>query len=299
MTSPTKCRHLKADIHRLSRLDQANRRISSLYGLLYCTYDPDKGDPAVRDGIDRSSPEPYYLQLARILQDHIKDGTYSAGAQIPGESELCRTYDLARSTVRETLRTLEQQRVIRLVPRRGAFVSDLKDNRWMLRVTQGFFEPEAHSSDAVIETEVLRSGVEPLPPSAAAALELPDSEPGFALERVRQVNGVPALHSTNWLPAEVGVLLKGKPVLWGAASLNATLREAGIHIFSARRELAAIAASANTARRLQLPKNSPVLRITSASKDADGRTFDYYESLVRSDALTIAVSAEAGELAGD
>ena len=255
--------------------------------------------PAVRDEIDRSSPEPYYLQLARILQSRIKDGTYVAGGQIPGESELARTYDLARSTVRETLRTLEQQRVIRLVPRRGAFVNDAKDNRWMLRVTQGFFESEAHSTDAVIETEVLRADVEPLPPRAAAARELPDGEPGFALERLRKVNGVPALHSTNWLPVEVGALLEGKPVLRGAASLNATLREAGYHVFSARRELAAIAASADTARRLQLPKNSPILRIMSASKDAKGRTFDYYESLVRSDALTIAVSAEAGEVAGD
>ncbi|MFO1209311.1 MAG: GntR family transcriptional regulator [Amaricoccus sp.] len=250
----------------------------------------------MRDDIDRNSPEPYYLQLARLLEGRIKDGTYRAGAQIPGESELCRTYDLARSTVRETLRTLEQQRLIRLVPRRGAFVNDANDNRWMLRATQGFLEPEAHSKDAVIETEVVRWEFGPLPPRAAAGLELPEGQAGYALERVRSVNGVPALHSTNWLPAEVGALLEGKPVLQGVASLNASLREAGFQIFSARRELAAIAAPADTARRLQLQKNAPVLRIMSASRDATGRAFDYYESLVRSDALTIAISAEAGEL---
>ena len=252
----------------------------------------------MRDDIDRSSAEPYYLQLARILQKGIADGTYGAGEQIPGESELCRTYDLARSTVRETLRALEQQQLIRLVPRRGAFVKDTKDNRWMLRVAQGFLESEAHSTEAEIETKVLRAGPGPLPPRAAAALEVPEGEAGFVLERLRWVNGVPALHSTNWLPADVGAVLAGKPVLSGSGSLNATLREAGFHIFSARRELAAIAASAETARRLQLAKNAPVLRIASVSKDASGRPFDYYESLVRSDTLTIAVSAEAEEPAG-
>lgn len=251
------------------------------------------------DGIDRSSPEPYYLQLAHILQDRIGDGTYGPGAQIPGESELCRTYDLARSTVRETLRTLEQQRLIRLVPRRGAFVTDQKDNRWMLRVTEGFLESAAHSGDAVIETEVLRAGFEPAPAPAAAALELREGERVFALERLRKVDGRPALHSTNWLPPDVGGLIEATPVLQGAASLNATLRDSGIRVSSARRELAAIAASPETARRLELPKSAPVLRITSTSRDAAGRAFDYYESLVRSDALTISINAEAGDLGAD
>lgn len=252
----------------------------------------------MRDDIDRSSAEPYYLQLARILQRRIQDGVYKAGDQIPGETELCRTYDLARSTVRETLRALEQQQLLRLVPRRGAFVRDTRSNRWLLRVTQGFLESEAHSTDAEIETTVLRAGFGPLPARAAMALELPEGESGFFLERLRRVDGLPALHSTNWLPSDVGATLQGKPVLSGAASLNATLREAGFHIFSARRELAAIGAAAETARRLDLPKGAPVLRIASVSRDASGRPFDYYESLVRSDALTIAVSADAGEVAG-
>lgn len=251
------------------------------------------------DGIDRGSPEPYYQQLAHILQAGIRDGTYAAGQQIPGESELCRTYDLARSTVRETLRVLEQQHLIRLVPRRGAFVRDAGENRWMLRVTQGFLESEAHSPSADIETEVLRAAVEPLPAPAATALGLDEGEPGFALERLRRVNGVPALHSTNWLPRDVGRVLEGTTVLTGASSLNARLREAGFHIFAARRELAAVAASANAASRLQLSRGAPVLRIRSVSRDASGRPFDYYESLVRSDALTISVNAEAGELSGD
>lgn len=243
------------------------------------------------DHIDRSSIEPYYLQLARILERQIRDGVLAVGARLPGESELCRRHDLARSTVRETFRTLEQQRLIRVIPRRGAFVNDASDSRWTLQVAHGFLE--AHTPDARIDTQVIRASAEPLPPRAAAALGLPEASPGLTLERLRRVNGVPAVHSTNWLPAEIGAALQGQPVLSGHASLNATLRAAGHHIFAARREVAAIPAPPDSAQRLQVARNAPLLEIRSVSRDKAGRAFDYYESRLRSDVVTVAVDAEA------
>lgn len=243
------------------------------------------------DDIDRSSIEPYYLQLAHILERQIRDGVLAVGARLPGESELCRRYDLARSTVRETFRTLEQQRLIRVVPRRGAFVNDASDSRWPLQVAHGFLE--AHSPGSLVDTRVVRAGSEPLPRPAAEALGLGVGEPGFVLERLRSVNGVPAVHSTNWLPAAVGAVLAGQPVLRGEASLNATLRAAGYRIFAARREVAAIAASPEAAQRLQVARNAPLLEIRSVSRDAEGRPFDYYESRLRSDVVTVSVDAEA------
>ncbi|AFL50473.1 DNA-binding GntR family transcriptional regulator [Sinorhizobium fredii] len=243
--------------------------------------------------INRTSAEPYYLQLARILENQIKSGKFKAGDRVPGETELCRSFDLARSTVRETLRALEQQRLIRMVPRRGAYVNDPNDNQWKLQVTQGFLETEAHSPDRSIDTAVIQSGFEPLPSFASKALGLNDGERGFVLERVRHIDGKAAMHSTNYLPADVGAVLIGKPVLEGKASLNQTLRQAGFSIFAARREVAAIAAPADTAKELGLARGAPVLLIQSTSRGEDGRPFDFYRSFVRSDVVTISVDAEA------
>jgi GntR family transcriptional regulator len=243
--------------------------------------------------IDRISAEPYYLQLARIIESQIKNGTYKAGDRVPGETELCRSFDLARSTVRETLRALEQQRLIRMVPRRGAFVNDVNDNRWMLQVTQGFLETEAHSPDRAISTTVIRSGFEALPAFAAQALGLATDEMGFVLERVRHIDGKAAMHSSNYLPADVGHVLLDKPVLTGKASLNQTLRAAGFSIYAAHREVAAVAASPSTAKNLDLAKGAPVLLIQSTSRTESGRAFDFYRSFVRSDVVTISVDAEA------
>lgn len=243
--------------------------------------------------IERSSSEPYYVQLANIIEEMIADGRLKSGQRIPTESELCRTYDLARSTVRETFRTLEQKNLIRLIPRRGAFVSDHSDNRWKLQVTEGFLETGAHSSGTDIETRVLHYGERPLPDKASRALGLESGAVGFELERLRLIDGLPAVHSTNWLPLQVAQALSDKPVLQGEGSLNATLRQAGHHIFRARREVAAVIAPQNVAAYLQVSKNFPVLLIRSTSRDMQGKPFDYYESHARNDVVTISVDAEA------
>ncbi|MBX3582740.1 MAG: GntR family transcriptional regulator [Rhizobiaceae bacterium] len=244
-------------------------------------------------GIARESPEPYYQQLARIIEQDIRDGKYAVGERIPSETELCRLYDLSRSTVRETLRALEQQHLVKMVPRRGAYVSNPRTESWTLQVTQGFLETQSRSSGRAIVTRVLRWGVESLPELAANALDLPVGSSGFHLERIRSMDGQPALHSINWMPEDVGSHLIGKRVLEGQQSLNEALSASGLTVHAARREVAAVAAPREVAHYLDLKEGSPLLRIDSVSRDASGRAFDFYRSHVRSDIVTISVDAEA------
>lgn len=56
-----------------------------------------------------------------------------------------------------------------------------------------------------------------LPSFASTALGLAEGENGFVLKRVRHIDGKAAMHSTNYLPADVGGLLLGKAVLEGQA----------------------------------------------------------------------------------
>ena len=90
--------------------------------------------------IDRSSAEPFYLQLSRLVEQQISDGVFGVGDWLPPESELCRSFSLARSTVRESLRNLEYRGRVKLIPRRGALVIDPEESGWMLQVSRGFFD---------------------------------------------------------------------------------------------------------------------------------------------------------------
>ena len=70
----------------------------------------ERGRTARDPPIDRVSPKPFYVQLSGLLEEAINRGEYRPGDRIPTESELCRTYNLARSTVRDALRGLLKER---------------------------------------------------------------------------------------------------------------------------------------------------------------------------------------------
>lgn len=244
--------------------------------------------------IDRASPEPFYLQLTRLMEEAIDKGEYTAGMRLPGESELCRRYDLARSTVRETLRTLADRGRIKMVPRRGAFVIDPGKSGWVLQVAAGFFESEADDLGRQVETRVLEAKLKPLPEAPAAALHLKKGEPGFLLRRLRKLDGKLALYSINYLLPELEKVVLGSTALQPQGSLNRVMQEAGYRIFGARRSVEAVAAPPDVAKLLNVPVGAPLLLVNSVSWTKDGTVFDHYLSWVRSDVVKITVEASAG-----
>ena len=47
--------------------------------------------------IYRESPVPYYYQLERILIEEIEAGRFEPGDRLPGEHDLCETFDVSRA----------------------------------------------------------------------------------------------------------------------------------------------------------------------------------------------------------
>ena len=250
-------------------------------------------DPSVGVGtIDRTSEVPYYLQLTRLMLQAIDAGTYRPGDRLPGETELCADYGLARSTVRETLRHLVDQGRVKLVPRRGAFVVEQADPGWRLQGTQGFFEVEVDQHHSV-ETRVLEATRCDLPDAAADALELARGSAGFKLARVRNLDGKLALYSVNYLVPEVEAVLRASEVLSGVGSLNRTLLSAGYETDRARRTVEAVAADSAIGAILGVALGQPLLLVTSVSWTRGNKPFDYYTSWLRNDVVKVTVEAKA------
>ena len=81
---------------------------------------------AQRDQIDRDSYEPAYTQLARLLRQHIGDGHFRPGDQLPSEAQLCRRYGISPMTVRRSINLLIDQGVVSTVQGRGTFVKPVE-----------------------------------------------------------------------------------------------------------------------------------------------------------------------------
>lgn len=245
------------------------------------------------DVIDRHSSVPYYLQLAQALERDIRQRVRQPGDALPPESELCRLYGLARSTVRQTLRMLEARGCVRVVPRRGAFVVHPNERGWVLQAAEGFFEGEVGHDRRVVQTEVIGAGPALLPQAAAQALNLAEGSSGFVLRRVRRLDGKVALYSVNYLPPELGELILDSEVMSAEGSLNRVLRRGGYVPCGAKRAVEAVAAPDAIARHLGVAAGAPLLLVSSVSWDKHRRPFDYHSTWTRTDVVKVTVEAAA------
>jgi DNA-binding GntR family transcriptional regulator len=72
--------------------------------------------------IDRSSYEPAYAQLVRILLGQIAAGVFRPGDRLPSEAQLCERYGVSPMTVRRVINILADQGVVIAEQGRGTFV---------------------------------------------------------------------------------------------------------------------------------------------------------------------------------
>ena len=72
--------------------------------------------------LNPQSPIPLYHQLAEILQDRIRSGTYGPGEMLPSEIGLAKHYGIGRPTVRQAMNLLVQKGLIQRRRGAGTFV---------------------------------------------------------------------------------------------------------------------------------------------------------------------------------
>ena len=247
--------------------------------------------------IERASPVPYYEQLYDVLLDDIRRGDLGPGDRLPGESELHRTYGLSRATVRQALDLLESNGHAQRVARRGYFVAGAEAPQgWLIEGLGGFLENGLGTSDPRVTTTVVTAGEQRLPDAVATALKVPKGSVGFVLERVRRVDGELALFSVNWTPPAVApVVAAATGVREGTASLTVALQQAGYIAAAAKRIVHAVAADRTLAAHLEVHTGTPLLRITSTTRDKTQTAYDHYETWLRTDVVALEVDATASQ----
>ena len=83
-------------------------------------------DPILEAALSAEDGLPLYLQLSSLIRRCISSGLLKPGDQLPSESELCRHFEISRSTVRQALKELEEQGLILRRQGLGSFVAEPK-----------------------------------------------------------------------------------------------------------------------------------------------------------------------------
>lgn len=207
---------------------------------------------------------PIHQRIRDELVACVESGSLGGRERLPSEAELAQRYGVTRMTVRQALSAMVNDGL--LVRRRGVgtFVAENARNRRNMSRLTGFAEEMAHDGRSV-QTRILDQRIVPASAEIAAALGLDEGVHTTHLGRVRAIEGVPTIVQHSWLPYDLDPELWHRPLL--DSSLYATLREQGIELRRADQRFAAVPATKELAKQLDVAARTPLLRIERVTLD--------------------------------
>lgn len=232
-------------------------------------------------GINTRSFVPYYQQLKQILTVDIHNRV--EGDLLPSEAELCQTYSVSRTVVRQALDELERDGLVVKVKGKGTFVTGRKLNTSFVQHSLGFYDSMVNAGHTV-RSKVLASEFAPCPVSLTQELGLNIGDEVIRFDRVRSVDDRAVQVVRTTLPAR---LFPGFTDLdMTDRSLYQVIRDQyGVHPAGGHRSIEAEALSPEDAKHLAAPVGLPALRIESVTRTADGTVFEYYSAIYRGDSF--------------
>ncbi|MGV9597156.1 GntR family transcriptional regulator [Streptosporangium sandarakinum] len=228
------------------------------------------------------SVPPKYAQLVQTLQRRIEAGTYPPGSLLPSENQLIQEFGVSRPTVVAALRVLREQGWIESQQGKGRFVRGRPALSSAERPRPGqayLIAPESASQGEVIEAAALAA-----PNRIAALLGLKPKGKAFLRRRLVSRDGEPTEMVSLWVPIE---LSQGTD-LTSADPLSQGLREhlqsrKGVRFDHIVEQITARMPTADETKRLGMPKNTPLLAVYGAVRDASGTALAVVEVLLPAD----------------
>ncbi|ALA52211.1 GntR family transcriptional regulator [Alkalihalobacillus clausii] len=202
----------------------------------------------------------------------IQQGVYPVKSQLPTEAELCKMYDVSRTTIRNALQQLVIDGYVERIQGRGTFVASRRVKQ-TLSATQGNYREQLQLQGKKPKIQVIDLKVVPSDEFLSAMLEIEENEPIHRLERIRYADDAPLQYEiaylpwrkTTWLTKEGGEhslyqLLQSQPDL----SLHQTKEH--LHIALADEEVAA---------KLRISVGDPCIQIETHAYLADESKIEY------------------------
>jgi GntR family transcriptional regulator len=224
---------------------------------------------------DRTDPLPLWAQVRADLTRRIEAGEFAAG--FPGELSLTEQYEVSRHTVREALRVLRSEGVLRSHRGRPTVIEP-PVYRQNLGTLYSLFDSVA-AQGATPRSDVLRRALT-TNASVSADLGLPEDTELVVVERLIYADNQPIAHDVSWLPAELARPLLDRDL--SSTALHAELLAIGIVIDAGSERVTAESAPRHIAEILDLSTDAPVLLLERRAT-SQGRPVEWRETHIRAD----------------
>ena len=218
---------------------------------------------------------PLYIQLKNELLKKIRED-YKPSDIIPAEGELEKFYHVSRITVRRAIEELVREGILIKKQGRGTFVKEQKilyDANSIGSLTQRLEKTNHILKTKSIEYEIITSD--------HYVKELLNCDTLLCIKRFRVLDDVPFALMKNYLNVNSVPKLQEK---FKIESLYTFLKKQyGIEFYNAEETVGAKAASKNSAQKLEVPENFPLLSLHRLSFDKYDSPLEYSDIVIKSD----------------
>ncbi|HWF56716.1 MAG TPA: GntR family transcriptional regulator [Solirubrobacteraceae bacterium] len=234
---------------------------------------------------EADAPRSRHAAIASTLREQIHSGAVSPGSALPSEAELSVRFSVSRGTVRQALAALRAEGLISGGRGRRPVVA-------RPTLAQSFnqmisFSAWAERLGRVPGARTLELARRPADPESALQLGLEPGAVAFQYRRLRLLDGAPAMIELSTFVEPVGRLLLDCDL--DNASVYAQLAELGVVFAEAHQSIAAIAASAEQATLLGMPRRAPLLEVRRRVFDPDGSPLEWSIDSYRGDAFAVTI----------
>lgn len=208
---------------------------------------------------DPKTAPPRYQQVAADLQARIEAGRHPVGAALPTEQELCAAYGVSRHTVREALRLLAMQGLVRRRQGSGTEVIAATPPATYLHAMRSLTELYEYAADTRLE--IAAAAVLPLSEAEAHLISVAPGRPWLRLEAVRRTRrGGPISFTRIWIREDFAAVAPEIPGLPGPVHRLIETRF-GVLVAEVVQDFAAEPLPADAARALGAAPGAPSVRL--------------------------------------
>ncbi|NOK60428.1 MAG: hypothetical protein GFH27_549281n178 [Chloroflexi bacterium AL-W] len=222
---------------------------------------------------------PLYVQLKRLLEAQVSEGTLVPHSRIPSERELSDHYTISRMTARRALAELVQEGRLYTSTGKGTFVAEPKIDQSVQALTS--FTEDMQARGLIPSTRILRRELTPASDIVARSLWINAGDIVYRLERLRLANGEPLALENAYLSFPGVEFFDGYDL---EGSLYAMLRERfGLVPVEAIQEFEARLPRSQERRLLKMNEGEPVLKLLRTTFNAEHNPFEVVQSIYRGD----------------
>jgi GntR family transcriptional regulator len=216
-------------------------------------------------------PRPRTAAVRQELARGIGEGRWRAGDQLPPEPELAAALGVSRATLRDALRSLEEDGFVTRVRGAGTFVTHRPRLRNNLDVNFGVTDL-IRSMGMRPGTRDLDAARGPCTEEERQRLELPEDATVIRARRVRTADGRPVVLSEDVVP---GWLVEGRPALaerlGGGSMYDLFERDLGVVVRQGVASIRPANAGRQVSGLLDVPEGTLLLYLLQVDYDAEGR----------------------------